>query len=103
MGVVQAEAEDEEMVGLIKEMIKITDIGWDVGVSSISKSERIIKEMSLPTELVLVKFNRDERDLIVDFLYDEFGTPIFGYKCEPVVPDCKISTCKKINRKKDKR
>ena len=59
-----------------------------------------VKRMGLQTELVLVKFNRDERYLIVDFLYDEFGTPVFGYKCEPVVLDCRT---KKIKRKKDKR
>lgn len=86
-------------------MIKIKDIGWDVGISSENKRVKIIKEMGLPTELVLVKFDRDERELILDFLYDEFGTPVFGYKCESTKPNCKISSrkTKKIKRKKDKR
>lgn len=75
-------------------MIKITDIGWDVGVHSLKESERIIKKMGLPTELVLTKFDRDERELIVDFLYDEFGTPVFGYKCESTKLNCKISSRK---------
>lgn len=75
-------------------MIKIKDIGWDVGISSESERVKIIKERGLPTELVLTQFDRDERDLIKDFLYDKFGAPVFGYECESTKPNCKISSRK---------